>query len=246
MDAFNFVQQCADLGVKLVQIADNIPLHEMSPIIVDELYTKTTELGIAVEVGTRGIAHEHLRKYLDIARQFDSPILRVVVDTSDHHPNPSEIIQTLRDMMPEFEQSGIILAIENHDRFQAQTLVHMIDQIGSDYVGICLDTVNSFGALEGPEIVIETLGPYVVNLHVKDFFIKRFDHNMGFTLYGTPAGKGMLNLPWLISRLKDFGRNYNAILELWPAPEANMHATVEKELAWAQESVGYLRRWFQD
>ena len=57
------------------------------------------------------------------------------------------------------------------------------------YVGICLDTVNSFGSLEGPEVVIETLAPYTVNLHIKDFDIRRTDHNMGFTIFGTPAGR---------------------------------------------------------
>ena len=50
------------------------------------------------------------------------------------------------------------LAIENHDRFNSTTLVEILERIDSDRVGICLDTVNSFGALEGPEVVLENLG----------------------------------------------------------------------------------------
>ena len=77
-------------------------------------------------------------------------------------------------------------------------LADIVTSIDSPNVGICLDTVNSFGSLEGPAVVVEALGPYVVNLHVKDFSIRRHDHNMGFTLTGTPAGQGQLDLPWLL------------------------------------------------
>ncbi len=37
-------------------------------------------------------------------------------------------------------------------------------------------------------------------LHVKDFVVHRADHNMGFTITGTLAGGGMLELPRLLSR----------------------------------------------
>jgi 3-oxoisoapionate decarboxylase len=53
----------------------------------------------------------------------------------------------------------------------------------------------------------------VVNLHVKDFTIRRHQHMLGFEVEGTPAGQGMLNIPWLLGRLRDFGCNPNAILE---------------------------------
>jgi len=246
MDAMGFVQHCAELGVKIVQIADNVPLHEMSGAELDALHAEVERLGMSVEVGTRGIAHDHLRRYLEFATRFGPPFLRVVIDTADHHPDPPEVIDTLRGIMPEFEKANVILAIENHDRFKAQQLVGIVQQVGGDHIGVCLDTVNSFGALEGPELVVETLGRYVVNLHVKDFYIERAGHNMGFDLYGTPAGKGMLDVPWLMSRLDGFGCNYNAILELWPAPEADMEATCAKERAWVKESVDYLRTLIKD
>ena len=246
MDAIDFVQRCAELGVKVVQIADNIPLHELSDESLDTLYTEVQRFGISVEVGTRGIAHEHQRRYLALAKRFDSPLLRVVIDTADHHPDPPEVIDTLKSIMPEFRAANVILAIENHDRFEARQLANIVEQVGGDHIGVCLDTVNSFGALEGPEVVIDVLGSHVVNLHVKDFRIERAGHNMGFDLYGTPAGKGMLDVPWVMSQLDRFDRDYNAILELWPAPEADMEVTCAKEQAWAEESMNYLRTLIKD
>lgn len=67
--------------------------------------------------------------------------------------------------------------------------------LGSDWVGICLDTVNSLGAAEGIGVVVETLGPSVVNLHLKDFVVLRAAHMMGFSIEGRPAGRGQLDVP---------------------------------------------------
>jgi hypothetical protein len=64
---------------------------------------------------------------------------------------------------------------------------------------------------------------------------------MGFTIEGRPAGKGRLNIPWLLDRLRDLGRDPNAILELWTVPEAATEATIAKEASWAAESIAYLR-----
>jgi sugar phosphate isomerase/epimerase len=106
---------------------------------------------------------------------------------------------------------------------------------------VCLDTVNSFGSLEGPAVVVETLGRYVVNLHVKEFVIRRMSHNMGFVISGAPAGQGMLDVPWLLAKLRGYGREFNAIIETWLAPESSMAATVAQEADMTQQSVTYLR-----
>ena len=242
MDAFAFVRRCAELGVRLVQIADNIPLHSLSTNDLDKLESTVHDLDIAVEIGTRGIAPQHLRRYLQIAQRFGSPLLRVVVDTADHHPNVPDIIHTLKAIMPEFESAGIILAVENHDRFKAQKLAEIIEAVQSPNIGICLDTVNSFGALEGPDVVIATLGRYVVNLHVKDFTIARLSHNMGFLLTGTPAGQGVLDIPTLLRRLQDFGREFNAILEVWTPFTSEVETTIANEANWVEASIDYLRK----
>jgi sugar phosphate isomerase/epimerase len=246
MDTIAFLNTAAQLDVHLVQIADNLPLDHLSAAQLSAVQAEAERLHIAIEVGTRGIAPDHLRRYLQLAQQFQSPILRVVVDTADYHPDPPEIIATLRAVLPAFEAAGIILALENHDRFKARTFAHIMDQLDSPAVGICLDTVNSFGALEGPDIVIETLGPYVVNLHVKDFAIRRVESNMGFILEGTPAGQGELDVPRLLAQLGPSGRDFNAILELWPPPERSVAATMAKEADWAAASIAYLRQHIKD
>ncbi len=240
MSASEFLARAAELGLSLVQIADNLPLDRLQAGDLRSLLERAGGLGIGVEVGTRGIRHDHLMRYLDLAVMFGSPILRVVVDTADHRPAPDEVVEMLASAAAEFERAGVVLAVENHDRFPAATLAHIIESVGSTHVGICLDTVNSFGALEAPETVVRSLGRHVVNLHVKDFRIRRASHMMGFVVEGCPAGEGQLDIPWLLGVLSEMGRDPNAILELWPPPEGSLEETIQKEEAWAAASVRHL------
>ena len=90
---------------------------------------------------------------------------------------------------------------------------------------------------------METLGPYAVNLHLKDFAVVRYPSMFGFRIEGRPAGAGMLNIPWLLGRLAAFGRDCNAIIELWPLQEATRAESIRKEAEWAEASVRALRRW---
>lgn len=237
-----FVQLARELGFSLVQIADNLPLHTLGEGEQTSLLEHIRAHNLTVELGTRGVQKAHLLTYLQLARTFGSRILRVVVDSPNHHPSPAEVTRCIGAVLPEFERAKVTLALENHDRFTARTLADIISTLASPYMGICLDTVNSFGSLEGPEVVIDTLAPYTVNLHIKDFDICRADHNMGFTIFGTPAGEGRLDIDKLIRQLEQHGRCKTAVLELWPAPEQTIDATIAKERRWLRQSASYLHQ----
>ncbi|MFP3896630.1 MAG: sugar phosphate isomerase/epimerase family protein [Anaerolineales bacterium] len=246
LEAMDLLDRAVALSVNVVQIADNLPLHRLPPAELEHLADRAKTLDIDIEVGTRGIAPDHLERYLELAERLGSPILRVVTDTAEDQPSEGEIVDTIKDLVPAFKRASVVLAVENHDRFKAQQLAGILRRIDSDHVGVCLDTVNSFGALEGPEVVVETLGPWTVNVHIKDFDIFRASHLMGFTIEGRPAGRGRLDVPWLLGELEAMGRDPNAILELWTPPEETQEETVAKEAAWARESVEYLRRLIPD
>ncbi len=241
LDAVGFVRRAAELGVHIVQIADNLPLDRLTESQRAELRRISSDLGIEIEVGTRGLLEENLTSYLDIAREMGSPILRVVPDLGDFRPTAEEMTAILRRIVPLLDESDVILAVENHDRLSSSALASVIRAVASPRVGICLDTVNSFGALDGPAVVVETLGPLAVNLHLKDFSVERVSHKMGFVVEGVPAGEGRLDIPWLLERLRSMGREMNAILEVWVPPEQSIEATITKEQAWAKRSVHYLR-----
>lgn len=244
--AVDLLNKAAELDVHVVQVADNLPLDRLPAEELEAFERRASDLDIDIEVGTRGIRPDHLRTYLRLAQRLESPILRVVIDTADHHPPEDEVVSTLEALMPEFERAGVTLAIENHDRFTVETLARMIKHIDSAQVGICLDTANSFGALEGPRVVVETLSPWAVDLHMKDFTVFRAGHQMGFVIEGRPIGQGRLDVPWLLRELRARDRHPNAILEMWTPPEETLAETIAKEDAWAASSVEYLRQFIAD
>lgn len=243
MTASDLVARAEALGVGVVQIGDNLPLAALAPADLQRLQEQAAKASVALEVGTRGIGGDNLMRYLAIAKRLGSPILRVVIDAGDHHPGVDEVIATVQPLLPAFDAAGVTLAIENHDRFPTHVLVQLLETLDSPWVGICLDTVNNFGALEGPEVVIRDLGPYCVNLHVKDFVVRRADHQMGFVVEGAPSGSGMLDVPCLLRELAAMGARGNAIIELWTPPQRSVEATVALEAEWAAQSVAAMRRW---
>jgi sugar phosphate isomerase/epimerase len=240
------LERAEALGVRVVQFADNLSLNCLDDGDLAVLRQDAERRQIDMEVGTCGIDPGNLHSHLRLAQFFKSPIVRVVLDTADCRPTPDEVVATLRGVLPAFERAGVTLAIENHDRFPSTTLAEILDRIDSPCAGICLDTANSLGCLEGVETVLEVLGPRTVNLHIKDFEIFRPRHQKGFIIEGRPAGQGRLDIPRLLARLQTLGRDPNAILELWPPPEADSAAAAAKEAIWAAESVSYLRRLIPD
>ncbi|HWA87882.1 MAG TPA: sugar phosphate isomerase/epimerase family protein [Opitutus sp.] len=241
LSALALVSKAAEVRVPVVQIADNLPLHRLTGGERTALRDRAATLGVELEAGTAGIEPENLRRYLAIARELGARILRTVIDAGADRPSPGEAVARLAPLVPEFERAGVTLAIENHDRFKAATLRDIVKALGSANVGVCLDTANSLGCLEGPEHVVETLGPQVVNLHVKDVRVFRPPHHKGFVVEGAPAGAGQLDLPRLLARLREFGVDPSAIVELWPPPEDDVAQAVKKEELWARQSLDYLR-----
>jgi sugar phosphate isomerase/epimerase len=225
------------LGIGVVQFADNLPLDALSATELDTLAADADDRGITIEVGTRGIG-PGLARYAQIAQRFGARFVRLVIDSTDDHPTPGEAVARLGEFESVFRDAGLMLAIENHDRFTCAELIGILDGLG-DWSGVCLDTVNSLGALEGPKTVVAELGPRAINLHLKDFTIERQSHRMGFDVLGAPAGAGMLDVPWLVRTLGPTTVR-TAILELWTPPEPTLDATIAKEAEWAERSVAYL------
>lgn len=182
--------QAVWLGVRVVQIADNLPLGRLPAAERRRLAWKARPLGIQVETGTRGMEPGLLRRYLEIAREFGSPILRTLPAGPDPHLSAEQAAARLREVAPEFESAGIRLAVGNHGRFKAAALRRIIDEARSEDVGVCLDTANSLGCGEGVGQVLDLLGELVFNLHIKDFVARRPAHNKGFIVEGAPAGRG--------------------------------------------------------
>lgn len=239
LSPMELIDLAVELGVENLQIADNLPMHIHSQDTLQQIKKYADKNHIQIEIGTKRLTDENLGHYLDIAAFFESPFLRIIIDDAGYQPNHVQITQILKNQLPRFEKYNVILAIENHDRFTALELVHIMEKSGSQNVKICLDTVNSLGAGEGIETVTKILGPCTINLHVKEFTTRRASHKMGFTIEGFPLGMGLLPLNWILEQINP--DCYSAILEQWVPPEKTLEQTIIKEKNWAIESINVLK-----
>jgi len=242
LDEHGLLDKCAEHGVKLLQVCDNLPLLPLPPERLACFLERAARDGIQIELGSRRLNVEHVAEMAALARRVGAKLIRFVIDGPDFHPGPDQVTATLREVLPLLD--GLTLGIENHDRFSARMLRSIIEDIGSNRIGICLDTANSLGAGEGLATVVAELAPLTVNLHIKDFHIARVPHLMGFTVEGRPAGAGMLDVAWLLDQLAPFNRCETAVLELWTPPEPDLDLTVAKEEAWAAQSLAFLKPLF--
>jgi len=241
MDAIELLEKAHALGADVLQIADNLPIGHLSDGEFNRLKRAADGFGISLEVGTRGIRNENVDRFLTIAQVLGSPILRIVIDSKGHEPDIAEICLLLKPFEAKFKSANIKLAIENHDRLTCAEFNEIIDLLGSDWVGICLDTVNSLGAVEAPNTVVPALAPRAINVHMKDFEIVRTNGQMGFTVQGTALGKGRLDVPAVIAAVGGSAREITSVIELWTPRQDSYLATVELEDIWAKESVAFLR-----
>lgn len=240
LDENGLLDRCREHRVKVLQIGDNLPLHTFDEERLTRLAQRAQSEGVQLEVGARGLTFERVAIYAAIARRLSARLIRFVVDDSEYHPTADAVAVLLRQCFPLLD--GLTLGIENHDRFPAATLARIMQTVDSRQIGICLDTANSLGAGEGIDAVAATLAPWTVNLHLKDFHVERLPHLMGFTVTGRPAGAGLLDIPGLLRRLAPHGRCRTAILELWTPPEADVEKTLAKEVAWAMQSLEFLKQ----
>jgi sugar phosphate isomerase/epimerase len=101
---------------------------------------------------------------------------------------------------PVVVRHGVRLAVENHKDLRTDELVALIKRVGSDHVGVCVDTGNSMALLEDPTDVVEALAPWAVTTHFKDMGVEEFER--GFRIAEVPLGAGVLDLPRIVKTLR--------------------------------------------
>jgi sugar phosphate isomerase/epimerase len=228
-------------NVRCVQIADNLLRPDWPHERLLRFRNMAQSRQIRIEVGARGLDERNLNRHVEICQTLGAPLLRMVVDAPGILPSPADVSRIINNCLPALQASQLTLAIENHDRLGARSLAGVMESIGNQCVGICLDTANSLGAGEGLAYVLDILGPYTVNLHIKDFCVSRLEHQMGFIVQGAPVGKGLANVSGLIGSVAKHGRCQSAILEQWVPPLPNLSETTERERQWARDGLAYLQ-----
>ncbi|HTZ58331.1 MAG TPA: sugar phosphate isomerase/epimerase family protein [Acidobacteriaceae bacterium] len=237
------LEKALEVKASVVQIADNLPLHEFPDQELDQLREAASGRGLALEAGTRSLDPEHLANYIAITHRIGARVLRTVLSGSLLGLRQLATAEkNIREVLPHLEETGVTLALENNEAFGALEFAGLIERLDSPHVGICLDTANSLGRPETLETVIRSLAQHAVVLHAKDYDIHRIDNRMGFSVVGTAAGEGRVDFGYVFRELHRHGRaGISVILEHWPPFTGTIEQTVRLEQDWLSRSTSFLR-----
>lgn len=237
----DMLRSTRDQGVELFQICDYAPVLSYSAAELRELRVLADDLGIGLELGTRGVAPDHLTSVLGLAEVLGATTVRSMINTAEYQPTLTEAESLLRTVLPAYEAAGVTVALETYEQVQSHDLVSLIEAVASPNLGICLDPANSVAALENPRDVIDRCAPYVANIHAKDFAFTRRGGWVGFTLEGAPLGTGLLDYDYLLEKVNPAERGINQVIEHWLPLGDTIDGTIALEKTWNSSNLHYLR-----
>lgn len=158
-----------------------------------------------------------LRKHVDNAAYMGAGVMRICAggrntrpDSWDEHRR--QLVPLLREATAYAAQSGVVLALENHIDFTADQVVQIIEDIGSEQLGICLDTTNQLRMLEDPREAIRKMAPYAKACHFKDARAHRGNPREFAFWPSVPTGEGIIDFPDALQALGNSG--FSGILAL--------------------------------
>ena len=142
-------------GVDLFQICDHAPLERMSADELRDAAAAARDLGLTIELGTKGIVPAHLSRFLELAAIFDARLVRSMLYGPDSRPALDEAETWLRDSIRSYEAAGVTLALETYEQVPTADLIGIFERVGSPNLGICLDPANVVAQLENPKTCVE-------------------------------------------------------------------------------------------
>jgi len=187
------------------------------------------------------VTTEHLATFLELADVLGADVVRSMVFGPDSRPTLPEAERLLREIMPRFEDAGVTLALETYEQLSSVELVALVEAVGSDRLGICLDPANTVAALEHPRDVVERCAALTRNIHIKDFRFTRRGGWVGFTLEGAPLGEGLLDLEHLLATVRPADRGISTIVEHWLPWTDDYDTTARLENDWTAATLTALR-----
>jgi 3-oxoisoapionate decarboxylase len=120
-----------------------------------------------------GTLEEQVARSLKASQIFGASCMRCILGGDPERPqiemHLDNMVKAVRGIRSRIVDSGVKLAWENHGGdVQAREMKNAIEAIGTDVIGVCLDSGNPVWMLEDPHLTFETLIPYTLTSHVRD------------------------------------------------------------------------------
>ncbi len=205
----DYLDRAAEMGADGLALADMGHFNSTDPEAVAALKARADAAGLYVELGTGGVDLDALRHAMQLSRQFGSDVLRTFVSIGrtwapqEYDDARPRVVEALRRAGQAAEQTGVALAVENHQDLTSVELAELLDAVDHPLVGVCLDTGNSLGVLEHPLDAARNLADRVRTVHLKSYALHPVLTGAGYVLVGVPIDANRALLRQIVALLAD-------------------------------------------
>lgn len=133
---------------------------------------------------------------------------RTDVDWSDQI---AATIKFLHRLAPIARDLGIHINLETHEEITSFDLLHIIEAVGEDVVGVVFDTSNVLQRAEHPTDAVRRLAPYVRQTHFKDAVVCLTTD--GVIYQERPLGQGNIDFEAIVTILAEVNPDLNLSVE---------------------------------
>jgi len=240
---FEQLDFAARWGATVAHYSEVRLLGGLDPDHLRRVRAHADEPGIELELGmlsicpsasifdaSKGSAEAQIEAMLPAAHILGSAFVRCVVGRMEDRRSPGGIdariadtIRVLKAVRSRVVDAGLKLAIENHaGDMQGRELKALIEEAGSDFVGVCIDAGNPVWAIEDPHVTLDYLAPYVLTSHVRDSRVWRVPQ--GTAVAWTRMGEGNIDISRYIRTYAERCPGRALSLEIIVIPDPRIHA----------------------
>ncbi|MEG1603879.1 MAG: TIM barrel protein [Cloacibacillus sp.] len=150
------------------------------------------------------------------------------------------IYDQIKKALPIIEKYNIPIAIENHTETYSDEILWLVNSVNHPLVQVCVDTVNSFGVLEGPEVSVEKLAPRAICNHFCDHQLSRDQYGARF--HGVAIGDGDIDVQKVVDLIRRVSPTDKITFEIeWDMENDTLEEAKAKQMDACIRSIKYLR-----
>ncbi len=210
-NAIDFMEHCAELGFGGVQVG----IGAWDGDFARQVRARKDALGMFLEGSVR-LPREaadlpRFEAEVEAAAAIGVEVIRTVCLSGRRYENfqTREAFREFREgsvaalerAEPVMRKHRVKLAVENHKDWRIAEFKEILNSLGSQWVGVTLDTGNNISLLEDPMEVVRELAPYAFSVHLKDMAVAEYED--GFLLSEVNFGEGHLDIARMIEVIRE-------------------------------------------
>lgn len=218
-------QGMIDLATKWSLAGIEIPLQGMLPSFdaagADWLRATLQERGLALVADTGIVDVATLTQVFPLAARAGAQVVRATISgilegaratmPGGWQAHFDEIRRRVVEIRPLLDEYDLTLALENHQDATSDELLALCEA-GGERVGITFDVVNPLAVGEEPFAFARKIGPWIRDVHIKDYLI--YPTSSGYRLVRAAIGAGVIDWGAMRALLREIAPDAPQHIEL--------------------------------